>query len=116
MYAVTMRIGSKVTRSRHDTLAEALDALRKRTGERDLHPPLVGAGADLVRRYPPVARVVGRIELSGPGRLRAGVDVRGDGSSEAFRGRLRRTLIEQRGRETACDALARTLREEGAAP
>lgn len=112
---MTMRSGSKVTRSRHDTLAEALERVRKGAGELELRPPVVGAAGGLIRRYPPVARVVGRIELSGPGRLRAGVDVRGDGSSEAFRGRFRRTLIEQRGRETACDALTRALREDAEA-
>ena len=114
MYAVTMRSGSKVTRSRHETLADALDTLRKHTGELELRPPTAGAGGGLVRRYPPVARVVGRVEVSGPGRLRAGVDVRGDGSSEAFRGRLHRRLIEQRDAETACDALARALSEDTA--
>jgi hypothetical protein len=70
------------------------------------------AGTAFLRRYDPVSRVVGRVELSGPRRLRAGLDVRGDGSTEAFRGRLRRTLIEQRDGESADDALARSVRED----
>ena len=49
------------------------------------------------------------LKLSGPGRLRAGIDVRGDGSSEAFTGRLRRRVLEQRDGESAYDALRRAL-------
>jgi hypothetical protein len=59
----------------------------------------------------PVQQVVARLELAGPRRARGGVDVRGDGSSEAYTGRLRRRLVRQRDGESAYDALGRALRE-----
>ena len=41
------------------------------------------------------------------------IDLRGDGSSEAFRGRWARSLVEQRPGETAVAALRRALTEGG---
>jgi hypothetical protein len=109
-YTLTVRSGAKVGRERFGELGEALDAL-ERSG-RELERGAGGraaAGGKLMRRIEPVQQVVARLELSGPGRLRAGVDVRGDGSSEGFTGRLRRSLISQRDGESAYDALRREL-------
>ena len=96
-----------IERSKHDTLAGALDALEEacrviaNTQRRE--PKKVAK-----RTYEPVVQVMARVELRGPG-VRAGVDVRGDGSTEAFTGRWRRQLIEQRGKESAYRALRREL-------
>jgi hypothetical protein len=108
-YTVTARADAKVRKQRFDELDEALAALERIAGELADGAHARPAGGFLIRRLDPVQQVVGRIELAGPGRVRGGVDVRGDGSSEAFLGRVRRRLIEQQGRETPFDALRRVL-------
>ena len=108
-YTLTVRAGAKVRRYQHAGLDHALDALEEegRALEQGAHGR--AQGGTLIRRLEPVQIVVARLELLGPRRLRAGVDVRGDGSSEAFTGRFRRQVVEQRPGESAYDALRRAL-------
>ena len=108
-YRVTVRAGAKVRKQRHQQLDQALAAVERIAGELAEDADARPAGGFLIRRLAPIEQVVGRIELAGPHGLRAGVDVRGDGSSEAFTGRVRRTLLEQRGSESPFDALRRVL-------
>ena len=109
MYTLTVRSDARVRKQRHEDLDSALDELEQIARELAEGAGARPAGGTLIRRVEPVQQVVARIELAGPDRLRAGVDVRGDGSIEAFTGRLRRTLVEQRGKESAYDALRRAL-------
>jgi hypothetical protein len=108
-YTVTVRNGPRVERERHDELGGALDWVERRGREleEDAHAPAVGGR--VLRKIEPVQQVVARIEVKGPGGVRAGVDVRGDGSSEGFTGKVRRRVIEQRPGESAYDALRRAL-------
>jgi hypothetical protein len=109
-YTITVRTRAKVRKERHPDLEAALAAVERIGAELSDGAAARPAGGTLVRRIEPVQQVIGRIELAGPDRLRAGIDVRGDGSSEAFTGRLRRSLVEQRRDESAYDALRRALR------
>lgn len=107
---LTVRIGPTVERTRFDSLPAALDALERRIDE--LRPDAHREDLHFFRRSFDASRQVAvRGELAGPGRLRAGIDLRGDGSAEAYTGRLRRTLIEQHPAESAAAALRRTLLE-----
>ena len=94
---------------RHERLGDALEEVERIAGELADDADSPPAGGVLIRRLDPVQQVIGGIELSGPDRLRAGVDVRGDGSCEAFTGRVRRTLVDQLDGETAFAALRRAV-------
>jgi hypothetical protein len=108
-YTVTVRSRPRPRKQHFALLEEALDVIEAEGRElaSSAHEP--AQGGTLTRRLEPVQIVVARLELRGPGRLRAGIDVRGDGSSEAFTGRVRRELVEQRAGESAYDALRRVL-------
>lgn len=107
-FALTIRHGSKVDRERHDALAPALDALEENL--RALANTERLETIDLrYREFTPLQQVAARGELAGPRGLRAGIDVRGDGSAEAFTGRIRRKLVKQEDGESPYDALRRVL-------
>jgi hypothetical protein len=113
-WKLTVRAGPRVKRHRFTALEEALDALEDHG--QALARDATSRSVDLkYKRYEPVQRVAARIELAGPERLlpsvRAGVDVRGDGSTEAYLGRVRREIVEQRGQESSYRALRRALIE-----
>lgn len=108
-YTVVVRAGAKVRKKQHPVLSEALDELEREGRELAAGADARPEGGTIIRRLEPRQIVVARLELSGPRRLRAGIDVRGDGSSEAFTGRLRRRVVEQRDGESPYDALRRVL-------
>jgi hypothetical protein len=108
-YTLTIRARSRARKERFDDLDSALATLEQRGQELEAAAHERPVGGTLIRRLEPVQIVVARLELSGPSRLRAGVDVRGDGSSEAYTGRVRRLVLEQRDGESAYDALRRAV-------
>jgi hypothetical protein len=108
-YTVTVRARPGTEKERFAELHPALDAIERRGRELETAAQEQPVGGTLIRRVDPVQIVVARLELAGPRRLRAGVDVRGDGSTEAFIGRMRRQLVDQRDGESAYDALRRAV-------
>jgi hypothetical protein len=108
-WRLKVRTGPKVSRERHGDLESALDALERRGRELEREADSRTIDLKILRRFDPVQQVTARLELAGPGGVRAGIDVRGDGSSESWTGRLRRKLVEQRAGESPYDALRREL-------
>lgn len=110
-WKLTVRAGSRVERATFTVLPQALARLEARARE------LVGGASDRPAakrlRFAPEEQVLARLELAGPERLlprvRAGLDVRGDGSVEVYRGRVRRDVITPERGETPYAALARAL-------
>jgi hypothetical protein len=118
-WRVTVRTGPKVARLRADTLAEALDALEAET--RVAATTTRRGTIDVrFRRFEPEDQVATRAEVRGPGRwrpaVRAGLDVRGDGSVEAWTGGVRREVVEPVDGETPYDALRRALQSVNVDP
>ena len=107
-FTLTVRHGPHVDRERFGSLDEALTGLE--AALRSLDPARATRTVRfLSREFDPVGQVAVRAEIAGPKRLRAGVDLRGDGSAEAWTGRWRRALVEQQRGETAYSALRRAL-------
>ena len=107
-FRVVMRHGSRVEKLDAGSLEAALSLLERRA--RAVADGPARSTVDLrVRRFEPAQQVAARAELRG-GRVHAGVDVRGDGSAEAWTGRVRRRLIEPRDGEDAFSALRRVVR------
>jgi hypothetical protein len=106
-YTLTTRISGKVEHERFGDLPSALAALERRGHALQGRADADAVGGSLVRRYEPEDQVSARLELSGPSRLRLGVDVRGDGSAVPFTGRLLRKTVERTPGESAYDALRR---------
>jgi hypothetical protein len=106
-WRVVVRSGPRVARLDAASLDAAIDLIEERA--RALAGGPGRRTVDLrYKSFEPVQQVAHRLELSGRG-VKAGVDVRGDGSVEAWTGRVRRRLVEQEPGESPYAALRRTL-------
>jgi hypothetical protein len=113
-WRVTVRNGPRVERQSAATLAEALDLLETET--RAAATTTRRGTIDVrVRKFEPGDQVAVRAELRGPG-VRAGFDVRGDGTVQAWTGRVLRRLVEPEGVETPYDALRRAVQSTSVEP
>jgi hypothetical protein len=114
-WKVTIRTGPRVERERFGALEDALAAVEAR-GNELARSATVDSVDVRVKTFEPIQQVAARLELSGPERLipsvRGGVDVRGDGSTEAYIGRVRREVVKQRNGESAYGALRRALADK----
>jgi hypothetical protein len=110
-FTLTSRIRGKVTHERFDDAASALDELERRGHALQGRADADVVGGSLMRRFQPEDQVTARLELSGPRRLRVGVDVRGDGTAVPFTGSLIRKVVERELGESAYDALRRAVAE-----
>lgn len=108
-WRLTVRVTGRVERERFGSLDDALDAIEARGRELQRTARSGPIDTKVLGRYEPAQLVAARLELAGPRGVRAGVDVRGDGSAAAYKGWVRRQAMEERGAESCYDALRRIL-------
>ena len=113
-WQVVVRTGPAVHKYRAASLDDALELLETETraAANTTRRPEIDVR---VRRYTPADQVAVRAELRGPG-PRAGFDLRGDGSVQAWTGRVRRRVVEPEGDETVYTALRRALQSTSVEP
>jgi hypothetical protein len=118
-FRVVVRNGAKVQRLRTATLDDALGVLEDHGRGLAAQPrrPEVDLG---VRTYAPVDQVAARVEIAGPqrwrARIRAGIDVRGDGSVEPWTGAPERVEVTALEGESPYDALRRAVQSTSVDP
>jgi len=109
---LTIRSGARVDHERYGALEPALDALQDRAAKIATDTAEHPAKTEL-KRYTPDEQVVARLELAGPQKRLAsthgGVDVHGDGSTEAYVGRVRRRALAPESGEDGISALRKAL-------
>jgi hypothetical protein len=99
-----------VGREKFATLDEAIADAQRRVDQirrEDRLPPI-----SMLRDFTPAQRVAARIEISGPGLIRApegGIDVMGDGAAIAYTGAVHKEQIEADSLEDAFEKLAQAL-------
>ena len=113
-WQVVVRTGPRVEKQRAGSLEEALELLETET--RVAANMERRAEVDVrYRTYGPGDQVATRAELRGPG-PRAGFDVRGDGTVQAWTGLIRRRVVEPVDGETVFEALRRELQSTKVEP
>ena len=109
-----VRVGPRVTRLRTDDLDELFAAVAEQMDVLPGQADNASVGSPF-KTYSPVERVFARVEIAARRGLfkadHAGIDVRGDGSVEAFTGRARREVVEPLPGESVVDALRRAFVE-----
>lgn len=107
-WRLTTRADGRVEKRTFPDAPSALTALEARAREL-----AGGSRRDTItvakRTYDPVVQVQARIEIRGPRGTAGGVDVRGNGSVEAYTGRFRREVVAEERGESAYAALRRAL-------
>ena len=107
-WRLVVRSRGQVERAKFSSAEDALEAVEARGRALERTTRARPVDTKLLGRFEPAQQVAARLELSGPGGLRAGVDVHGDGSVSAFSGRVRRRALEAGG-SSAYDALRRAV-------
>jgi hypothetical protein len=110
---MSVREGPRFSRVRTNSIDELFEELAFHADE--LSSRADGTSVDaMFKTFEPIERVYGRIEIAGErqcliSRDRAGIDVRGDGSLEAYLGRTNRVVVEPVPGETVVAALRRAF-------